>query len=59
MKIPFLFFVSVFALLLGGCETSRPLIPDEEYDAIRGPAPHAPDPAGHLPRGNYGPGGRY
>ncbi|HEV2842014.1 MAG TPA: hypothetical protein VGW39_11860 [Chthoniobacterales bacterium] len=50
MKILLVISVSVFALLLGGCETSRPLIPDEEYETYRGPAPHSPDPMRNVPQ---------
>ena len=49
MKILFVLFVSVFALLLGGC-AEQPLMSDEEYNARRGPAPFSPDPTGHLPQ---------
>jgi hypothetical protein len=35
-------------LLLGGC-SDQSLITDEEYRAIKGPAPYSPDPSGVLP----------
>ncbi len=50
MKILLVVFVSMFAILLGGCESSRPLIPDDEYEALRGPAPHGPDPMRNIPQ---------
>jgi hypothetical protein len=49
MKILFVLFVSVFALLLGGCN-ELPLMSDEEYNARKGPAPFSPDPTANLPR---------
>jgi hypothetical protein len=48
MKILFVLFVSVFALLLGGC-AEQPLVSDEEYNARHGPAPFSPDPMAHIP----------
>jgi hypothetical protein len=42
MKILPVLLVPVFAFLLGGC-VEGPLISDEEYNAMRGPAPHSPD----------------
>jgi hypothetical protein len=57
MKILLVVFASVSALLLGGCETSRPLIPDEEYEAMRGPAGHAPDPINYIPQPSTRPAG--
>jgi hypothetical protein len=49
MKILFVLFVSMFALLLGGC-ADQPLMTDEEYKASRGPAPYSPDFSGVLPQ---------
>jgi hypothetical protein len=49
MKTLFVLFVSVFALLLGGCN-ELPLMSDEDYNARHGPAPFSPDPTGNLPR---------
>ena len=49
MKILFVLFVSVFALLLGGC-AEQPLLTDEEYTASKGPAPYSPDFSNVLPR---------
>jgi hypothetical protein len=37
------------ALLLGGC-ADQSLMTDEEYSALRGPAPHSPDYSGVLPQ---------
>jgi hypothetical protein len=48
MKILFVLFVSVFALLFGGC-AEQPLMSDEEYNAHHGPAPFSPDPMGNIP----------
>jgi hypothetical protein len=48
MKTLFLLFVSVTALILGGCN-EQPLISDEEYNRFKGPAPYSPDPTSHLP----------
>jgi hypothetical protein len=57
MKIIFVLFVSLFALLLGGC-AEQPLMSDEEYNARHGPAPHQPDySASVLPQPNTRPGG--
>lgn len=49
MKILFVLCVSVFALLLGGC-AEQPLLSDEEYNAVHGPAPHSPDFSGVIPQ---------
>jgi hypothetical protein len=49
MKILFVLFVSAFAILLSGC-AEQPLMTDEEYNAIRGPAPYSPDYSGVLPQ---------
>ena len=48
MKALFLLFVSVTALILGGCN-EQPLISDEDYNKYKGPAPFSPDPSSHLP----------
>jgi hypothetical protein len=47
MKNLFLLFVSVTALVLSGCN-EQPLISDEEYNKVKGPAPYSPDPIGHT-----------
>jgi hypothetical protein len=49
MKILFVLFVSVFALLLGSCA--------EQYKANRGPAPYSPDFSGVLPQPSNRPPG--
>jgi hypothetical protein len=50
--------VSVSALLLGGCAIDRPLVSDEDYDRMRGPAAWSPDPTAHVPnQQNTRPGG--
>jgi hypothetical protein len=49
MKILFVLFVSVFALLLGSC-AEQPLMSDEEYYATHGPAPNSPDYSNVLPQ---------
>jgi hypothetical protein len=56
MKILFVLFVSVFALLLGGC-AEQPLMSDEEYSARHGPAPNSPDYSGVLPQTSNRPAG--
>jgi hypothetical protein len=56
MKILFVLFVSVFALLLGGC-AEQPLMTDEEYYARKGPAPFSPDPTANLPQSSGRPPG--
>jgi hypothetical protein len=56
MKILFVLFASVFALLLGGC-AEQPLMSDEEYNASHGPAPHSPDYSGVLPQTSTRPAG--
>ncbi len=48
MKNLFVLFVSVTALFLSGCN-EQPLISDEEYNRIKGPAAYSPDPTAHLP----------
>ena len=50
MKIAIVLASLAFAFLLGGC-ADQSLITDEEYRAMKGPAPHSPDPTSHL----YGP----
>jgi hypothetical protein len=37
------------ALLLGGC-ADQSLVSDEEYHAMKGPAPFASDPTHHIPQ---------
>lgn len=49
MKILFVLSVSVLALLLGGC-AEPPLLSDEEYNAVHGPAPHSPDFSNVIPQ---------
>jgi hypothetical protein len=56
MKILFVIFVSVFALLLGGC-AEQPLMSDEEYNARHGPAPYSPDPMENIPQPSNRPPG--
>jgi hypothetical protein len=56
MKILFVLFVSLFALLLGGC-AEQPVMSDEEYNAIHGPAPNSPDPMAHIPAPSTRPAG--
>jgi hypothetical protein len=57
MKILFVVFVSLSALLLGGC-AEQPLMSDEEYNARHGPAPHQSDySTSVLPQTNTRPGG--
>ena len=56
MKIVIVLIVSVMGLLLGGC-AEQPLLSDEEYNAIHGPAPFSPDPTGHIPQQNGRPTG--
>jgi len=48
MKTLTLLLASVVAFGLGGCTTDDSLVSDEEYNANSRPAPHAPDPAGHI-----------
>jgi hypothetical protein len=56
MKILFVLFVSVFGLLLGGC-AEQPLLSDDEYAAVKGPAAHSPDFSGVLPQPSTKPRG--
>jgi outer membrane lipoprotein SlyB len=49
MKIFLVLVASVAALALGGC-ADQSLISDEEYKAVKGPAPNSPDPMGHIPQ---------
>lgn len=49
MKIFLLLIASVFALALGGC-AEQSLLTDEEYRAVKGPAPNSPDPMGYVPQ---------
>jgi len=48
MKIALLLVLLSGALVLGGCADTS-LISDEEYQASKGPAPHAPDFSKTLP----------
>ena len=58
MKTVIVLIASLIGLTLGGCAVDRPLISDEDYDRMHGPAPFSPDPTGHIPqpnsRGQYG-----
>jgi hypothetical protein len=47
MKLAILLISVTFALLLGGC-TDPSLMTDEQYRTMKGPAPHSPDPTGHM-----------
>ena len=57
MKTVIVLIASLIGLTLSGCGVNRPLLTDEEYDRVHGPAPYSPDPMGHIPqpdsRGNY------
>jgi hypothetical protein len=55
MKILFVLFLAMFALLLGGC-AEQPLMTDEEYVKSRQPAPYSPDFSSVLPQPNTRPG---
>jgi hypothetical protein len=48
MKILLFLVVSVVGLTLGGC-ADQSLISDDEYKAMKGPAPFSPDPMQHIP----------
>ena len=56
MKIPILLAASVIALALDGC-ADQSLVSDEEYKAMKGPAPFSPDPMQHIPQPSDRPGG--
>jgi hypothetical protein len=56
MKIFLLLAVSIAALTLGGC-ADQSLISDEEYKAVKGPAPNSPDPMAHIPQTSNRPTG--
>jgi hypothetical protein len=56
MKIFLLLAVSIAALTLGGC-ADQSLISDEEYKAVKGPAPNSPDPMAHIPQTSNRPRG--
>jgi hypothetical protein len=47
MKIVIVLIASVTGLLFGGC-AEQPLLSDEEYYSIHGPAANSPDPVGHV-----------
>jgi hypothetical protein len=49
MKILFLLIASLSALFLSGC-AEQPLMSDEDYYNLRGPAPYSPDPTSVLPQ---------
>jgi outer membrane lipoprotein-sorting protein len=51
MKILFVLIALMSALFLSGC-AEQPLISDEEYNAMRGPAPYSPDFSSVLPQPN-------
>lgn len=60
MRILFVLTILYIGLSLTGCGVDRPLMSDEEYDAIHGPAPYAADPMGHIPQTTAtNSGGRY
>jgi outer membrane lipoprotein SlyB len=56
MKIFLVLVASVAALALGGC-ADQSLISDEEYKAVKGPAPNSPDPMGYIPQTSNRPPG--
>jgi hypothetical protein len=56
MKIFLLLVVSVAALALGGC-ADQSLVSDEEYRAVKGPAPNSPDPMNVIPQTSNRPAG--
>jgi outer membrane lipoprotein SlyB len=56
MKTLVVLFVSVVALVLGGC-ADQPLMSDEEYNARRGPAPNQPNYSNVLPQPSNRPPG--
>src|ERR1700731_527401 len=56
IKILLLVVASVAALTLGGC-ADQSLITDEEYRAVKGPAPNSPDPMAHIPQQSNRPPG--
>lgn len=58
MKNLFVLFVSVAALFVSGCN-EPPLISDEEYNRIKGPAPYSPDPTSHIQSQQQTQSGRY
>jgi hypothetical protein len=47
MKIVIVLIALVMGLFLGGC-AEQPLLSDEDYNAIHGPAPNSPDPVAHV-----------
>jgi hypothetical protein len=48
MKKICLLFGLCGVLLFTGC-AGQSLLTDEEYDSVKGPAPHSPDPTAHIP----------
>ena len=56
MKIFILLAALVVALALGGC-ADQSLVSDEEYKAMKGPAPFSPDPTAYLPQQSNRPPG--
>jgi hypothetical protein len=46
------------ALLLGGCADTS-LLTDEEYERVRGPGAHSPDPTRYVPQADPYRRGRY
>jgi len=48
MKIFILLAAFVVALVFGGC-ADQSLVSDEDYKAMKGPAPFSPDPMQHIP----------
>jgi hypothetical protein len=57
MKIFLLLVASIATLTLAGC-AQGPLVSDEDYKAMKGPAPFSPDPTVVLPQssGTLNPG---
>jgi hypothetical protein len=57
MKILLVLVMSGFALLLGSCAADRPLMADEDYNALHPPAAYAPDPMSKIPQKSDRPSG--
>ena len=58
MKIFILLAASVVTLVFGGC-ADQSLVSDEDYKAMKGPAPFSPDPMQHIPVQSDRPAGGY
>ena len=56
MKIFILLAAFVVALVFGGC-ADQSLVSDEDYKAMKGPAPFSPDPMQHIPQPSDRPAG--